>query len=45
MPSQTVNLSHEQAEYIQATIGEEQSVSDRVREILDAGIEAEETEQ
>lgn len=40
MPSQTVNLSHEQAEYIQATLGDEQSVSSRVRELLDKGIEA-----
>jgi len=42
MPTQTVNFKDEHIQYILATKAVEQSFSDRVREIMDAGIEAEE---
>mgnify|MGYP000586049550 CR=1 FL=1 len=44
MPSQTVNFEESHIQYVLATKGAEQSFSDRVREIVDAGIESEENE-
>jgi len=42
MPTQTVNFKDGHIQYILATKAVEQSFSDRVREIMDKGIEAEE---
>jgi len=44
MPTQTINFDNGHFQYILATKGEGQSVSDRVREIVDAGIESEESQ-
>jgi len=44
MASQTVNFDDGHIQYVLATKGVEQSFSDRVRQIMDKGIEAEEQE-
>lgn len=45
MVSQTVNFDRGQYQYILATIdGDDKNVSERVRELVDKGIEAEEGE-
>jgi len=44
MASQTVNLDNEQLQYILRTKEEAQSISARIREIVDKGIESEQTE-
>jgi len=44
MPSQTVNLKDEQLQYLLATKAVEQSFSERVREVIAQGIDAEEDE-
>ena len=41
MPSQSITLDTGQYQYIVATKDSEQSVSARVRELVDAGIDAE----
>ncbi|MDL0127052.1 hypothetical protein [Halobacterium salinarum] len=43
MPTQTVNFDHEQYQYILSTSGEGE-FSERVRELVDKGMEAEEDE-
>jgi len=44
MASQTVNFNDGHIQYVLATKEPEQSFSDRVREIMDKGIEVEENE-
>lgn len=44
MVSQTVNFEEEHIQYIFATKREDESFSNRVREIMSKGIEAEENE-
>jgi len=44
MPTQTVNFADTHIQYVLATKGSEQSFSDRVRELVDKGIEVEENE-
>jgi hypothetical protein len=44
MPTQTINFGNGHFQYVLATKEPEQSVSDRVREIMDMGIEAEQNE-
>jgi len=44
MASQTVNFDDGHIQYVLATKGTEQSFSQRVREIVDKGIEVEENE-
>jgi len=44
MASQTVNFDDGQLQYVLATKAPDQSFSDRVREIMDKGIDAEETD-
>ena len=44
MASQTVNFDDGHIQYVLATKNEGQSFSDRVREIIDRGIEAEEND-
>ncbi len=44
MPTQTINFGNGHFQYILATKEPEQSVSDRVREIMDKGIEAEQND-
>jgi len=41
MPSHTVAFDNGQYQYVLATKGEQQSVSERVRELVDKGMEAE----
>jgi hypothetical protein len=45
MPSHTVAFDNGQYQYVLATKGNQQSVSERVRELVDAGIEAEENDE
>lgn len=42
MPSMSVTLDTGQISYIENTSGDEQSFSDRLREVVDKGIEMEE---
>jgi predicted CopG family antitoxin len=44
MPSHTVAFDNGQYQYVLATKGERQSVSERVRELVDKGMEVEEDE-
>jgi len=44
MPSHTVAFDNGQYQYVLATKGEQQSVSERVRELVDKGMEAEQDE-
>jgi len=44
MPSHTVAFDNGQYQYILATTGEDGNVSERVRELIDKGMEAEENE-
>jgi len=44
MPSHTVAFDNGQYQYVLATKGERQSVSERVRELVDKGMEAEQNE-
>lgn len=44
MPSKSVTFDDDQYGYILQTQDEDQSFSDRMREIIDAGIEAEESD-
>jgi len=44
MPSHTVAFDNGQYQYVLATKGEQQSVSERVRELVDKGMETEENE-
>ena len=44
MPSHTVAFDNGQYQYVLATKRERQSVSERVRELVDKGMEAEENE-
>ena len=44
MPSHTVAFDNGQYQYVLATKDERQSVSERVRELVDKGMEAEEDE-
>jgi len=44
MPSHTVAFDNGQYQYVLATKSERQSVSERVRELVDKGMEAEENE-
>ncbi len=44
MPSHTVAFDNGQYQYVLATKGEQQSVSERVRELVDKGMEAEQND-
>ena len=44
MPTQTVNFDDGQIQYVLATKAVEQSFSERVRDLVDKGMEAEEGE-